>query len=128
MKDNSYLPDYGDDDVLMFNETTMLKVAKFRNAVKNAFNYSQPQNLHSTLVQQNNINVSMSNCFTEGVKCEALKIGSKGWKKGKMRIRVSLEFCPDEPDIEEALESNQLVSNQSESPLDDIRQMMNGNS
>lgn len=128
MKDNSYLPDYSDDDVLMFNETTMLKVAKFRNAVKKAFNHSQPQNLHSTLIQQDNINVSMSNCFTEGVKCEALKVGSKGWKKGKMRIRVSLEFCPDEPDIEEALESNQLVSNQSESPLDDIRQMMNGNS
>jgi KGK domain len=35
--------------------------------------------------------------FTDrGVDCEALRFGSKGWQKG--RIRLSLEFCPDEPD------------------------------
>jgi KGK domain len=35
--------------------------------------------------------------FTDrGIDCEALRFGSKGWQKG--RIRLSLEFCPDEPD------------------------------
>ena len=34
--------------------------------------------------------------FTDrGIDCEALRFGSKGWQKG--RIRLSLEFCPDEP-------------------------------
>jgi KGK domain len=34
--------------------------------------------------------------FTDrGIDCEALRFGSQGWQKG--RIRVSLEFCPDEP-------------------------------
>ena len=34
--------------------------------------------------------------FTDrGIECEALRFGSKGWQKG--RIRLSLEFCPDEP-------------------------------
>jgi KGK domain len=31
----------------------------------------------------------------EGVECEALRFGSQGWQKG--RIRLCLEFCPDEP-------------------------------
>jgi hypothetical protein len=31
----------------------------------------------------------------EGIECEALRFGSKGWQKG--RIRLCLEFCPDEP-------------------------------
>jgi KGK domain len=31
----------------------------------------------------------------EGLECEALRFGSKGWQKG--RIRLCLEFCPDEP-------------------------------
>jgi hypothetical protein len=56
----------------------------------------------------------------EGIDCQVLKIGSKGWEKGKVQIEVnknfksgetqtSIKFCPDEP-----LEPK--------SPLDDIRQ------
>ena len=56
----------------------------------------------------------------EGINCQVLKIGSKGWQKGKVQIEVnknlksgetqtSIKFCPDEP-----LEPK--------SPLDDIRQ------
>jgi hypothetical protein len=26
---------------------------------------------------------------------------SKNWQKGKLRMKVSLEFCPDEPEIKE---------------------------
>jgi len=50
--------------------------------------------------------------------CQLLKIGSKGWEKGKVKIqviykhaiKVSLEFSPDEPP-------------QPESPLDDLREL-----
>ena len=56
----------------------------------------------------------------EGIDCQILKIGSKGWQKGKLKIEVnrsfhsgqtqtSIKFCPDEP-----LEQKSL--------LDDIRQ------
>lgn len=56
----------------------------------------------------------------EGIDCEILKIGSKGWQKGKLKIEVnrsfhsgqtqtSIKFCPDEPP-------------EQKSPLDDIRQ------
>jgi hypothetical protein len=39
-----------------------------------------------------------------GVDCQILK-PSKNWQKGKIRMKISLEFCPEEP----------------ESPLDDLR-------
>jgi KGK domain len=46
--------------------------------------------------------------FTDrGIDCEALRFGSKGWQKG--RIRVSLEFCPDESDLAALGASNSSV-------------------
>ncbi|MBD1810920.1 KGK family protein [Microcoleus vaginatus DQ-U2] len=56
----------------------------------------------------------------EGIDCQILKIGAKGWQKGKVKIEVNknlksggtqtcIKFCPDEP-VEQ------------KSPLDDIRQ------
>jgi len=32
--------------------------------------------------------------FGDGLACESLRFGTKGWEKGKVRIR--LEFCPGE--------------------------------
>jgi hypothetical protein len=52
--------------------------------------------------------------FIDGQYCKLLKLGAKGWQKGKIRIRVSVEFCPDEPQ-----------TTLPESPLDDLRQMIN---
>ena len=31
-----------------------------------------------------------------GVRCNLLKVGSNGWVKGKVRIKITLEFAPDE--------------------------------
>ena len=59
----------------------------------------------------------------EGVESEILCPG-KGWRKGK--IRLTLEFLPDEPELEE-IETNKEIA-QPESPLDDIRRMINENS
>ncbi|MBW4647988.1 MAG: KGK family protein [Kastovskya adunca ATA6-11-RM4] len=41
--------------------------------------------------------------FSEGIDCEVIRADGKGWQTGK--VRITLEFAPDEP----------------ESPLDDIR-------
>lgn len=40
--------------------------------------------------------------FDDGINCEILKTNGKGWQKGKVRINlnISVEFCPDEPDVE----------------------------
>jgi len=35
------------------------------------------------------------NWFDQGVDCEILKLGSNTWQKGKLKIHVSIEFCPE---------------------------------
>jgi hypothetical protein len=54
--------------------------------------------------------------LTNSIDSEILKIASNGWKKGKLKINVSLEFIPDEPEIQEKSESTEYKS-----PLDEIR-------
>jgi KGK domain len=53
--------------------------------------------------------------LTDGVNCQALKVGEGIWKTGKLRIKFVVEFCPDEPNS-----SNSLLK-ASNSPLDDLR-------
>jgi hypothetical protein len=57
-------------------------------------------------------------------------LGSKDWQKGKIRVKMIVEFCPDEPEeIEEeeaAAESQngELEDNDFDS-LDDLRKELN---
>lgn len=52
----------------------------------------------------------------QGIECEALRFGSQGWQKG--RIRFCLEFCPDESDAENQPHSTSISSTTSPaSPL-----------
>jgi hypothetical protein len=41
--------------------------------------------------------------FGDGLMCEALRFGTKGWQRGKVRIR--LEFSPDESAPQKLLDS-----------------------
>ncbi len=73
-----------------------------------------------------------TNLFREWCKGEVLRFGGKGWEKGKVRIKINVEFCPDEPEEEiEETESENSGNNNSEylepevSPLDDLRQKFN---
>ncbi|PZD74879.1 hypothetical protein C1752_00942 [Acaryochloris thomasi RCC1774] len=40
--------------------------------------------------------------FTDGLDCEILEPSSQGWQKGKVRFKVTLEFYPDEPEMNES--------------------------
>ena len=57
--------------------------------------------------------------------CEILSVGGKDWKKGKLKVELTVKFYPDEPEVQEVLTSNKQEVNQAESPLDDIRFTMN---
>jgi hypothetical protein len=123
----------GDDDVLLLGQATFtvrrfkeLAASKFRNILNNRIKDSS-DNI-STRMTELQINEETKiiggeinwNSPQEGIDCQILKIGSKGWQKGKLQIaintnlqsgkpQVGIKFCPDEP-----LEPK--------SPLDDIRQ------
>lgn len=129
MKYDFYLENCGDDDVISFSGQ-MIKISKFKQAVDwsnrkiiDAFVESleshEVKGVHiyegvswgrgGTRMQNANYKWS-----SEGKDCEVLKDGSKGWEKGKIRVRVTLEFEPDE-----------LETNEPESSLEDLRQRLN---
>ncbi len=64
---------------------------------------------------------TQANIFEEGLKSKILTPG-KQWRTGKIRMRLSFEFCPDEPEQEAVLESNLLEASSESSPLDDLRE------
>jgi len=65
----------------------------------------------------------------EGVEGRALRFGEKGWQSG--RLRLSIEFCPDEAEPEPAPETAELPLLEAsiepaDSPLDEIRRLAEG--
>ena len=126
----------GEDDVLLLGEATFmvrrfkeLAASKFSNIVeihveRGGYSLRKMMDWLSELCINQETKIMGGdikwNSPTEGIDCQVLKIGSKGWQKGKVQIEVnknfksgeaqtSIKFCPDEP-----LEPK--------SPLDDIRQ------
>jgi len=62
--------------------------------------------------------------FGEGIAGQVLRFGSPGWQKGKIRVKITVEFCPDEPEVKEIPENNESETSQPESPLDDLRRQL----
>lgn len=60
--------------------------------------------------------------FGEGIDCKTLKPGAKSWRRGK--VRISLEFEPEELEVTETPESSNSQASIASSPLDPIRQRM----
>ncbi len=112
------------DTVLSF-EVSMFKVSDLMKQVKQSLEETGLNILRNTLSNRGGIPGKHQDWYVQGVNCEILKPGNTNWKKGKIKINISLEFCPDEPEIEEVTQSNDAEINQTSSPLDDIRQMMN---
>lgn len=101
MEYNGYLQECGDNDVISL-EPGIFKLSKIKDAVKYAFTHPHrlPKSLYSALYEHGVASSDTKNLFGDGVDCEVLKIGTKGWqKKGKLRIKVALEFIPDESEM-----------------------------
>jgi hypothetical protein len=108
-----------DNDCIEFENNKAIRFGKFKSAMGDLNEMIQDEferkNLKfSEKKYTGNHPVYSQNFLEEGVPCEILKVNSSGWKKGKLKIRVSVEFYPDEP---EAIDPPA-------SPLDDIRQNM----
>lgn len=67
--------------------------------------------------------------FEEGKECKLLKLGAKEWQPGTLKMKVTLEFCPEEPEEEEVDEVNEAEErderDEMTKSLDDIRQKLN---
>lgn len=130
MEYNSFLQKCNDDDVLELNNQ-IVKLSKLHSDLQYALNLKIGTNsdilLALTKKMENTPLSSGTVCqlFSgDGANASILCIGSQGWKKGKIKLKITLEFCPDEPEIEEITPSNNVGINQTSSPLDDIRRRM----
>ncbi|MDJ0904188.1 MAG: KGK domain-containing protein [Xenococcus sp. MO_188.B8] len=104
---NEYLTQCDPKDVMSFKSDKLISVSKLKESVYKAFANVGVNSISQNLSSDSAF--SKSACwFNEGEDCEILKASSLGWQKGKIRINVTLEFIPDEPE-------------KIESPLDDIR-------
>ena len=119
MELNSYLQECGDDDVIEFAGASF-KLGKLKEILGFAFTNQNkvPYSVFNSF-QEKGVTLGKNYLIAEtllnkGLDAEVLRLGAKGWQKGKVRIKVTLEFIPDEPELP-----------QPESPLDDLRQMLN---
>ncbi|HEY9299028.1 MAG TPA: KGK domain-containing protein, partial [Phormidium sp.] len=106
IESNNNYETVGDDDVLLFDEATFL-VRRFKNLTASKFS----KILETYVVGSNNQEgkKQIIDCMNElrinekiiilgsevnwhspqeGIDCQVLKIGSKGWQKGKLKIEV----------------------------------------
>lgn len=127
LNNNFKLQNCTDEEVFSFN-SKLIKAHELRTKLASAFVAGNqiPSIVQNSLWQDYGLEISSSLIFNNGIECEALKLGAKGWQKGRMKILVNLEFCPDEPDVKEISEINQSKIKQTEElNLDDIRRMIN---
>ncbi len=61
--------------------------------------------------------------FEEGIHFEILQPGSEEWVKGRMRLKISLEFVIDQPDLLDTETQSDAVELVNENSLDAIRQV-----
>jgi hypothetical protein len=133
---NKFTPLDCDEDIILI-KTDSFKVSRLRELVIKGIREKKPldfgnnitvntysffSHFHAFKIYERDIAIDEIQ-FQIVQQCEILKIGSKGWQTGQIRIKMSisptgknpdnvyLEFCPDE--LEEP-----------ESPLDDIRKMI----
>lgn len=113
-----YLEHENSNAVVSFDNGTTFKVSKFIENLNTFFSQSILNELSEKLKQTGlGTPPAYRGAWNTGVNAEILEPKSGKWQKGKVRMRIVLEFCPDEP--EETKTDN---TQQNTSSLDDIRQ------
>lgn len=101
MKSKEDVINFGKDNGQFFHSDPMMKLEDFIRRVKRKFLHISSHDWYKT----DDWVFYRKEWLDNGKNCEVLHLGAKQWKKGRVRVKVTVEFCPDE----------------AESPLDDIR-------
>lgn len=104
-----------DSEVLLFGEHTSL-VQKLKKDLQDSLKDNASSIIGTLANKQANQSVRIiidrnsfdKEWFEEGKDCEILRLGSKDWQPGKVRIKFTLEFYPDELEEEEDLEADEM--------------------
>jgi hypothetical protein len=100
---NNLIPyDCGDDDVIAFGEA-MFRSGKLKKAIGQSFDGSVGRAIDQKLRQHGleipirmigSTRLANEHCqwFDEGISCEILDLATRRWCKGKVKVRVAVEF------------------------------------
>ena len=108
---NEYLQQCDSKDVISFDNQKWVDIKKLKSIIYYSFSNTGIDSVIANIIKNSDLKDKkrINSWFRSGEECEILRADSKGWRKGKIKIKVFLEFIPDE------LEENK-------SPLDDVRQ------
>lgn len=118
MEKQSKKIEWNEDDVIAFSNDYVRKVSLVLKQLKESIQYNQwGQNLNNQFSSKLNLSgikiVPKNNYqqwFEEGIECQIMRASdTKGWRKGKIRVKLNIEF--------ELLEETE----ESDSPLDHFR-------
>ena len=111
LESNKYLSKCDSRDIISFDSRDPIYVRKLFNLVDSALNKQLDRYIAQLINQKLQRKCDANSWFEDGEECEILRAGSSGWQKGKMKLKVNvtLEFIPDEPE-------------ETASPLDNVRQ------
>jgi hypothetical protein len=111
--------------VISFPNYAMLKIDEFAKKANDVLASKGISELYSRFSHKGGIPTGEPGWISSGVKCEILRPGEQSWHKGKIKLKIVLEFCPDEPELSEIHASQTLNNSDENSPLDDIRAAIN---
>ena len=110
------MPRLADADVVSLSSDSTYKVDNLKNLLKKIF-LGNHEGMYTALNSEIK-KVSFSQWLNNGLDGEILRLGGKGWQKGKLQFKITLEFHPDQLEVDDLPASNKQV-NQAEL-LDDI--------
>ena len=106
---NNLIPyDCGDDDVIAFGDA-MFRSGKLKRAIGQSFDGSVGRAIDQKLRQHGleipirmigSTRLANEHCqwFDEGISCEILDLATRRWCKGKVRVKVAVEFYVEDPE------------------------------
>jgi KGK domain len=117
---NNLIPyDCGDDDVIAFGEA-MFRSGKLKKAIGQSFDGSVGRGIDQKLRQHGleipirmigSTRLANEHCqwFDEGISCEILDLATRRWCKGKVKVRVAVEFFVEDTEEKMMLPSDAIV-------------------
>ncbi|MBD2491760.1 KGK domain-containing protein [Aulosira sp. FACHB-615] len=110
-----------DDDVVEIKDNTY-KISKIKSGVSQSSNEDLSYRLQQQLNSRSIYFPSGDYFSDEGIDCKILTLGSQNWKNGKIKFKLSIEFCIEE-DVE-INNSQDLDITEVESSLDKLRRRL----
>lgn len=94
MENNLPIIGFEGEDVIAFGKQ-MYKVEHIASALTRQIGGSIANSINAVINKSDGITIPQQ-AFTGGYACEVLGAHSKGWKKGKFKVKLEIEFVPDQ--------------------------------